>query len=61
RGFIKLVDRAEDKKLIGAQLMCPHASEMIGGITAAINAGITREIMESTVFPHPTISETILG
>ncbi|MEG2923206.1 MAG: dihydrolipoyl dehydrogenase [Oscillospiraceae bacterium] len=61
RGFIKLVYRAEDKKLIGAQLMCPHASEMIGGITAAINAGITRETMESTVFPHPTISETILG
>lgn len=60
RGFVKLVSGA-DGQLLGAQLMCPHASEMIGGLTAAIGCGLTLEQLEQTVFPHPTVSETIIG
>ncbi len=61
RGFAKLVYRQDTKVLIGAQLMCPHAGEMIGGLTACVNAALTRAEMESTIFPHPTVSECILG
>ncbi len=60
RGFSKLIFSAEDGALVGAQIMCPHASEMIGGLTAAIVAGMTEEQLARTVFPHPTVSE-ILG
>ena len=60
RGFIKLVYHKEDEVLVGAQLLCPHAGEMIGTLTACINAGLTRTQMETTVFPHPTVSETMI-
>lgn len=60
RGFVKLVYHKEDEVLVGAQLLCPHAGEMIGTLTACINAGLTRTQMETTVFPHPTVSETMI-
>ncbi|MEG1874822.1 MAG: dihydrolipoyl dehydrogenase [Angelakisella sp.] len=61
RGFVKLLFAADTQQLLGAQLMCPHASEMLGGLTAAIVAGMTRVQLESTIFPHPTVSETMIG
>ncbi|WP_330379827.1 dihydrolipoyl dehydrogenase [Anaeromassilibacillus senegalensis] len=61
RGFVKLVFDTESRALLGAQLMCPHASEMIGGLTTAVSAGLTEEAMMRSVYPHPTVSETILA
>lgn len=60
RGFAKLVFDAETRKLVGAHVMCPHASEMIGGLTAAIVGGLTEEQLGATVFPHPTVSEILM-
>ncbi len=60
RGFVKLIVEKETERLLGAILMCTHAGEMIGGLTLAINQGLTLEQVEETVFPHPTISETIV-
>lgn len=59
RGFAKLVFDGESGPLAGAQVMCPHASEMIGGLAAAIVAGLTEEQLGRTVFPHPTVSEIL--
>lgn len=59
RGFAKLVFDGEGGTLVGAQIMCPHASEMIGGLTTAILAGLTEEQLAGTVFPHPTVSEIL--
>lgn len=59
RGFCKLVFDRETGALIGAQLMCPHASEMIGGLAAAIVGGLTEAQLARTVFPHPTVSEIL--
>lgn len=59
RGFAKLLFDAETNVLLGAQLMCPHASEMIGGLTAAVTAGLTAEQLSKTIFPHPTVSEIL--
>ena len=61
RGFAKLVFDAQDDRLLGAQLMCPHAGEMIGGLTAAINAGLTAAQLRAAVWPHPTVSEILGG
>lgn len=60
RGFAKLVFDAQTHKLVGAHVMCPHASEMIGGLTAAIVNGLTEEQLGATVFPHPTVSEILM-
>lgn len=59
RGFAKLIFEGTDGPLIGAQVMCPHASEMIGGLTVAIVAGLTEGQLEKAVFPHPTVSEIL--
>ncbi len=59
RGFAKLVFDGGDGPLVGAQIMCPHASEMIGGLTAAMVAGLTEAQLSKTVFPHPTVSEIL--
>ena len=59
RGFVKLVYRSDDHILLGAQMMCPHASEMIGGLTVMIRSKLTIEQVVRTVFPHPTVSEVI--
>ena len=59
RGFAKLVFDRASGVLVGAQLMCPHAAEMIGGLTAAIVGGLTEAQIERTVFPHPTVSEIL--
>lgn len=61
RGFTKLVIEESTGKLLGVQLMCPHASEMLGGMTAAVANNMTASQLKQTVFPHPTVSETIIG
>ncbi len=59
RGFIKLVMEEESGKLLGAQLMCARATDMIGGLAAAITKGLTAEDLAKTVWPHPTFCEGI--
>ncbi len=60
RGFVKLIVEKESNQLLGATIMCTHAGEMIGGLTMAIAQRLTLEQLEDTIFPHPTISETIV-
>ncbi len=59
RGFIKLIFRAEDEVLIGAQMMCPRATDLIAVPAFAAANGLTRAQLLRTVFPHPTFSESI--
>lgn len=59
RGFAKLVFHEETGVLLGAHLMCVHASEMIGGLAVAIRSGLTEAQMAGTVYPHPTVSEIL--
>ncbi len=61
RGFVKLIADADTRALLGASLLCTHAGEMVGGLTVAIAAGLTLEQLSSTIFPHPTVSETIVS
>lgn len=61
RGFVKLIADADTRVLLGASLMCTHAGEMVGGLTTAIAAGLTLDQLSSTIFPHPTVSETIVS
>lgn len=59
RGFIKVVVDEESRRILGAQMMCARASDMISQFTAAIVSGLTLEQMASVIYPHPTFSEGI--
>lgn len=58
-GFVKLIARASGKQLIGAHIIGPHATDIIGelGILIRNRAGIDHIL--STVHAHPTLYETI--
>ena len=59
RGFVKLVFDQESEVLLGAQLMCARATDLISELTTAIAAGLTREQLAGIMRPHPTFSEGI--
>ncbi len=59
RSFIKLIFAEEGEKLIGAQLMCPRATDIIGELTLAVTNGLTLTDILSTCHPHPTFTEGV--
>ena len=59
RGFIKVVADAESKKLLGAQMMCARATDMIGELAVAIGNELTLDDVASIIHPHPTFVEGI--
>jgi len=59
RGWVKLVAETETNRLLGAHLMGPHVSELLGELTLAIRKGMTASDIVDTIHPHPTISEAL--
>ncbi len=59
RGYIRVVFEKQSGKLLGAQMMCERATDMIAVFTQALANGLTVEDMAKAVFPHPTFSEAI--
>ncbi|MCE5343492.1 MAG: dihydrolipoyl dehydrogenase [Eubacteriales bacterium] len=59
RGFIKLVFDRATHKLLGAQLLCGRATEMVGELALAIQNGLTAAELARVVRPHPTFEESI--
>ena len=59
RGFIKIVADAATGTVIGAQMMCARATDMIAVFAEAVACKLTVEQMERVIYPHPTFSEGI--
>lgn len=59
RCFIKTVFDGDTKRLIGAQLICERATDMVGELATAIANGLTAEQLLKAVKAHPTFSEGI--
>ncbi len=59
RSFVKLVFDSESGVLLGAQLMCARATDLISELTTAVSLGLTREQLARTVRPHPTFGEAV--
>ena len=59
RSFIKIVADKESHKIVGAQIMCGHATDMISEFTTAIDSGLTLEDMAAVIRPHPTYEEGV--
>jgi dihydrolipoamide dehydrogenase len=59
RGFIKVVFEEETDVILGAQLMCARATDLISELSTAIGSRLTREQLSGVIRPHPTYSEGI--
>lgn len=59
RGFVKIVSHAETGVVLGAQLMCPRATDMIGELATAVANKLTVGQLASVIRPHPTFSEGV--
>lgn len=58
-GFIKVIRNASYGELLGAHIVGPHASELIGEFVVGRLLETTVEEFELAVHPHPTLSDSI--
>ncbi|PNG24845.1 dihydrolipoyl dehydrogenase [Methylocella silvestris] len=58
-GLVKTIFDAKTGKLLGAHLVGAEVTELIQGFVVAMNCETTEEELINTVFPHPTLSETM--
>ena len=58
-GFVKTIFHGKTGELIGAHMIGAEVTEMIQGYAIAMTLETTEEELMSTVFPHPTISESM--
>lgn len=59
RGFVKIVADEADHRILGAQMMCARATDMIAEFTTAIANDMIVEQLLAGVRPHPTYNEGI--
>lgn len=59
RGFIKVIYLEDSHMIIGAQLLCARATDMVSEFAVAIQNHLTLEDMAGIVRPHPSFSEMI--
>ncbi len=58
-GFIKIVSDKKTEQILGAVIIGPKATELIGIFTVAVQSGLKLTQLQKTVFAHPTLSESI--
>ena len=58
RGFIRVV-ADENDKVVGAELFCVRATDMIGELALAISRGLKIDEVASVIHPHPTVMESV--
>jgi len=59
RGFIKLIFHEETQVILGAQLMCARATDLISELSTAIVNKLTITQLSSVIRPHPTFTEGV--
>ena len=59
RGFIKVVVCAKTGVILGAQMMCARATDMIGELVTAVSLGLTARDLLTGMRAHPTYNEGI--
>jgi dihydrolipoamide dehydrogenase len=59
QGMVKVIFDKKSGALLGAHLVGAEVTELIQGFVVAMNLETTEEELMHTIFPHPTISETM--
>jgi dihydrolipoamide dehydrogenase len=58
-GLVKTIFDAKTGELLGAHMVGAEVTELIQGFVIAMNLETTEEELMHTIFPHPTLSETM--
>lgn len=58
-GFIKTISQQKTGEILGASIIGPEATELIGILTLAVSNQIKVSQVKDTIFAHPTLSESI--
>src|SRR5690606_13620800 len=58
-GFVKIIRDRKYGEVLGAHIVGPHASELIGEIIVGRHLETTAEELDRAMHPHPTLSEAI--
>lgn len=58
-GFVQIVSNPDTGKILGAQIIGPHATELIHIFSVALKAGMTVKDLGAVIFAHPTLAEAI--
>ncbi|MGH8884964.1 MAG: dihydrolipoyl dehydrogenase [Egibacteraceae bacterium] len=58
-GFVRLVIDADADAVVGAQIVGPHACELIAEAVLAIEMAASPTDLAGTIHPHPTLSELL--
>ena len=56
-GFVRVVARRDDHRVLGVQAVGAHVSELVGEFTLAIEMGALLEDVAGTIHAHPTLTE----
>jgi dihydrolipoamide dehydrogenase len=56
-GFVRVVARSDDHRVLGVQAVGAHVAELIGEFTLAIEMGALLEDVAGTIHAHPTLTE----
>ena len=59
-GFVQLVAENGTGRILGCQIVGPHAAELIQEVSIPMAAGMTVAELGHCVFGHPTVSEVIM-
>src|SRR5712671_1182705 len=59
QGMVKTIFDKKTGQLLGAHLVGPEVTELIQGFVVAMNLETTEAELIHTIFPHPTLSETM--
>ncbi|MGM4909597.1 dihydrolipoyl dehydrogenase [Rhizobium sp. 768_B6_N1_8] len=59
QGLVKTIFDKKTGELLGAHMVGAEVTELIQGFVVAMNLETTEEELIHTIFPHPTISETM--
>src|SRR3954466_14629564 len=59
QGMVKTIFDKKTGQLLGAHLVGPEVTELIQGFVVAMNLETTEEELMHSIFPHPTLSETM--
>jgi len=59
-GFVRVVADAATETILGAQMVCPEASELVAEIALAIELEATLADVAATIHTHPTLNEAVM-
>ncbi len=60
QGFVKIVADAQSRKLLGAVIVGPEATELLPELVLAYREGLSPEAIATTIHAHPTLNEALM-